>query len=927
MSYASSAAPKATRRKLDPKRPITVYRAGEVSDADAQPVSLDLATGVEKEEEKEVHLQAYIQTYASTAATVDIPVPDATQTISEDEYLKLYPPRPATGAGASGSAGSSGRSTPSASRPPSRTGSTSAMGGTTAGGPGVAYTTSLPTTMIRFSTALEDLPCGNAYNLDEQDDAWLASFRATYAAEYPTIVAELYPGSGSSSTATESAVTSSGGQDGSPPRKRARRGTSASPNKATSKDDQSAAGTQKPPPLVPLSDEAFEVVMHVLESAMNDQVSWMLTNPGYDTELAMAERITVAEALAALRSRPDLVGPQPLGGMSASSSYPLASNSILGTPRHAASTLTYPSLANTPMTRTSDLPGMPSSSSKSSFSHSNSHFSPSNSSAPPKALPPYPTDPPASQVEWWLPRVHPWWSERRARCKNRPIAPLVRIEEPVSKNEADPYVCFRRREVKVVRKTRRSDVTALASLKKLRGELASARVLVGLVHDREVACLDKVRVDRAVFNARVKLRAVKKQAAGVTSATGLPEAEMELPEFALPIVPPLPPALQGAVKSVQAQKAAAAGGSVSASSTPLIHSIPLPGASTAAAASSSASSSRKRDHHHHHHHHSSSSARATPSATPSGPSALSRSASASALSAATEGPVQVGPRPFTMPKVLSVDIKGMPSVGEVQQAKIEREIKDRLTALAQGVDVSQAPQAIFHPLPPVRVPGGSGGKSVPASSAAAADAQQQQQQPPVPTMAIPPLAWRAFTPRLPPSYMSPAGTYHGFSHQHHAAATSAAAAAAATSGGKASPYQSMFISAMANGMYHPGLASAAAAARGIAPGSTHHPHAPMTPPGTPPMAGFMSGQHPPNHPHLNPHAPGAWLAHVPPDIRRQLLYPYAAAAAAAAASMAAANANVNASGLDQSTFKHVPHRLRHPRVEGGLDVASSNSSS
>src|SRR5689334_20504571 len=97
MSYSSTPSTvKSTRRKLDPRRPVPVYRAGEVSDSDALPVGLDVATGVDKEEEREVHLQNYMQAYAATAsaASVDIPVPDATQRVDIDLFTSLYPKLP-----------------------------------------------------------------------------------------------------------------------------------------------------------------------------------------------------------------------------------------------------------------------------------------------------------------------------------------------------------------------------------------------------------------------------------------------------------------------------------------------------------------------------------------------------------------------------------------------------------------------------------------------------------------------------------------------------------------------------------------------------------------------------------------------------------------------------------------------------------------
>lgn len=74
-----------------------------------------------------------------------------------------------------------------------------------------------------------------------------------------------------------------------------------------------------------------------------------------------------------------------------------------------------------------------------------------------------------------------------------------------------PYVCFRRREAKAVRKTRRTDVTTIDRLVRLKSDLASAQELLGRVFDREQWKRDFVATEIAVFDERCKVRGMKRK--------------------------------------------------------------------------------------------------------------------------------------------------------------------------------------------------------------------------------------------------------------------------------------------------------------------------------------------------------------------------------------------------------------------------------
>lgn len=74
------------------------------------------------------------------------------------------------------------------------------------------------------------------------------------------------------------------------------------------------------------------------------------------------------------------------------------------------------------------------------------------------------------------------WALRRRDRGGRPITPELNCDNP---NDADPYVCFRRRELKVLRKTRKSDALHLERLAGLSHELGQACRLSARVAARE----------------------------------------------------------------------------------------------------------------------------------------------------------------------------------------------------------------------------------------------------------------------------------------------------------------------------------------------------------------------------------------------------------------------------------------------------------
>lgn len=74
------------------------------------------------------------------------------------------------------------------------------------------------------------------------------------------------------------------------------------------------------------------------------------------------------------------------------------------------------------------------------------------------------------------------------------------------RNEADPYVCFRRRESKPIRKTRRTDQQSIEKLRKLRLEMESARSLLEMVSRREKVRKESLVLEHMIFDQRCKVR-------------------------------------------------------------------------------------------------------------------------------------------------------------------------------------------------------------------------------------------------------------------------------------------------------------------------------------------------------------------------------------------------------------------------------------
>ncbi|GAA5872544.1 hypothetical protein JCM8547_006940 [Rhodosporidiobolus lusitaniae] len=104
--------------------------------------------------------------------------------------------------------------------------------------------------------------------------------------------------------------------------------------------------------------------------------------------------------------------------------------------------------------------------------------------------------------------VYPHWRSRRVARGGKQVIPQLDYDES---NENNPYVCFRRRELKTSRKTRRSDQQNLERLIRLRNDLYAAHALMTKVAERERIKLDALDLERKVFDERVAMRELKRR--------------------------------------------------------------------------------------------------------------------------------------------------------------------------------------------------------------------------------------------------------------------------------------------------------------------------------------------------------------------------------------------------------------------------------
>jgi hypothetical protein len=111
--------------------------------------------------------------------------------------------------------------------------------------------------------------------------------------------------------------------------------------------------------------------------------------------------------------------------------------------------------------------------------------------------------------------IYEYWKKRRLQRNKKPIQPYLKTEE--LKIDSDPYVCFRRREIKTLRKTRRCDALSLEKLKRLQVEMEQAHELMEMVCKREKLRRDSLLLEHKIFEQKILIRQMKKKLGVVSS--------------------------------------------------------------------------------------------------------------------------------------------------------------------------------------------------------------------------------------------------------------------------------------------------------------------------------------------------------------------------------------------------------------------------
>ena len=120
--------------------------------------------------------------------------------------------------------------------------------------------------------------------------------------------------------------------------------------------------------------------------------------------------------------------------------------------------------------------------------------------------------------------IYPHWKDRRLERKGKTIFPGLNVSTVGSvkdmqadhpqydeTNDGDPYVCFRRRDIRQTRKARRTDNFSVERMQKLQFELRSAYSLVQMVQRREAEKAALYKIDKEVWEAKWKLFETKKR--------------------------------------------------------------------------------------------------------------------------------------------------------------------------------------------------------------------------------------------------------------------------------------------------------------------------------------------------------------------------------------------------------------------------------
>lgn len=114
-------------------------------------------------------------------------------------------------------------------------------------------------------------------------------------------------------------------------------------------------------------------------------------------------------------------------------------------------------------------------------------------------------------IELFGTQIYDYWKFRKIEANGEDIFPQLKFEKPGEREEVDPYVCFRRREVRHPRKTRRIDVINSHKLKLLYRELQHAKEMALIIAKRELKAFELMNNETTVFDERLKIVSLKRE--------------------------------------------------------------------------------------------------------------------------------------------------------------------------------------------------------------------------------------------------------------------------------------------------------------------------------------------------------------------------------------------------------------------------------
>ncbi|KAJ9101765.1 hypothetical protein QFC21_003104 [Naganishia friedmannii] len=115
--------------------------------------------------------------------------------------------------------------------------------------------------------------------------------------------------------------------------------------------------------------------------------------------------------------------------------------------------------------------------------------------------------------------IFPYWQQRKEQRAGKSIIPQLNLSWS---EENDPYICFRRRDKPVTRKTRNRDLTSSDRMSKVQSELTQAMTLARMVSERERQKKRSYLAERDIWQARYHVLDIKRKT-GILACT--PEEE------------------------------------------------------------------------------------------------------------------------------------------------------------------------------------------------------------------------------------------------------------------------------------------------------------------------------------------------------------------------------------------------------------------